>query len=135
MSVELWSLFAVFGVMLFSVLAQGTYLDLRAGIPYVLSSRAEPPPNHGPLGARLDRNVRNQVEGLALFLPLVLISATSGISNGWTENAALAYAASRAAYVPSYAFDLVPVRTLIWAAGLASLFAFAWGLTTGALTA
>lgn len=33
------------------------------------------------LTGRLTRNVRNHVEGLALFAPLVLIASVTGISN------------------------------------------------------
>lgn len=128
MSVELWALLGTFAIALMSILAQGFYLDLRAGLRYVLSSRETAPPNHGPLGGRLDRNVRNQVEGMMLFVPLVLVSELAGISNGWTQGAALAYVAARALYLPAYALALVPFRTLVWSIGLAALFAYTWGV-------
>lgn len=128
MSTELWALFGTFAVALVSILAQGMYLDLRSGIPYVLSSRDTTAPNHGPLGGRLDRNVGNQVEGMILFLPLVAVSELAGISNVWTVNAALVYLAARVLYLPAYAFGLVPFRTMIWSAGLFALFAYGWGI-------
>lgn len=74
MTIELWALFGCTVILFFSILCQGTYLDLTSGIKYALPSLAEAPPKQGPMDARLDRNVRNQVEGLTLFAPFVLVA-------------------------------------------------------------
>ncbi|MEM9238384.1 MAG: MAPEG family protein [Pseudomonadota bacterium] len=43
------------------------------------------------------RNVRNQIEGMALFVPLVVIASITGISNGWTQWGALIFVCARLA--------------------------------------
>ena len=68
---ELWMLFAAFGITAFSIFVQGMHLGAAAGNAYVVSDRSEPAPFEGPIGGRLARNVRNQIEGMSLFVPLV----------------------------------------------------------------
>lgn len=128
MTIELWALFGCTLILFFSILCQGAYLDLTAGIKYALSSRADAPPNQGPMGGRLDRNVRNQVEGLAFFAPLVLIASVADISTGLTQAAAIIVVIARALYVPAYAFDLNPLRTMFWMGSFFGSGAFAFGI-------
>ena len=132
MKIELWALFGCVVILFLSILFQGTYLDLTSGIKYALSSRAEAPPNQGPMGARLDRNVRNQVEGLALFAPLVLIAGVAEISTGLTQTAAIVVVMARALYVPAYAFDWSPFRNLFWMGSFFGSGAFAFGILSAA---
>lgn len=132
MSIELWALFGAGLVVFLSVLAQGLYLDLTSGVAYVLTSRETPPPSHGPLGGRLDRNVRNQIEGMAVFAPLVVVAALAGISNIWTQGAAVAFLASRVIFAPVYAFGLTPLRTVVWSVGFFALPVFAYGVLSEA---
>lgn len=129
---ELWMLFAAFGITAVSIFVQGMHLGATAGNAYVLSDRSDPAPFEGPMGGRLARNVRNQIEGMALFVPLVLIASLAGISNGWTQWAALIFVCARLAYVPLYAFGVKGLRSMAWTAGFFSLLAFAWGLYAAA---
>ena len=131
MSVELWSLFAAGIVMFVSISIQSLYLDFTSGLAYGMSNRETPPPGHGPVGNRLDRNVRNQIEGLALFVPLIAVAIVADISNPWTQIGAVFYVASRALFVPAFAFGLVPLRTAIWTAGFFALPAIAFGIVIG----
>jgi uncharacterized MAPEG superfamily protein len=55
----------------------------------------------------------------------------SGISNTWTQGAAIVYLAARALYPFTYLLGLNPWRSLVWMAGFMALPAFAWGLWTG----
>ncbi len=80
------------------------------------------------MGGRLDRNVRNQVEGLAFFAPLVLIASVADISTGLTQAAAIIVVIARALYVPAYAFDLNPFRTMFWMGSFFGSGAFAFGI-------
>lgn len=131
MSIELFALVAL-GIILFvSILAQSLYLDLTSGFAYGFSSRDTPAQSHGVAGQRLDRNVRNQVEGIALFLPLAVVAAASDVSNSWTQWAAIIYVVSRAVYPFAYVFGLNPVRTIIWSIGFLALPAFVHGLIAG----
>lgn len=129
---ELWMLFAALGVTAFSIFVQGMHLGATVGNAYVVSDRSEPAPFDGPMGSRLARNMRNQIEGMALFVPLVMIAFLSGISNGWTQTAALIFVCARLAYVPLYAFGIKGLRSLAWIVGSFSLLGFAWGLYSAA---
>ncbi|MEM9436355.1 MAG: MAPEG family protein [Pseudomonadota bacterium] len=129
---ELWMLFAALGVTAFSIFVQGVHLGAAAGNAYVVSDRSEPAPFDSPMGGRLARNVRNQIEGMALFVPLVLIASLAGISNGWTQTAALVFVCARLAYVPLYAFGVKGLRSMAWTVGFFALLAFAWGLYAAA---
>lgn len=128
MSLELWALFGAFGITALSIFLQGAHLGASAGNAYVVSDRSAPAPFEGPMGGRLARNVRNQIEGMALFLPLVAIATFAGISNGWTARGALVFVCARALYVPLYAFGVPGLRSLVWTAGFFALVAFAWGI-------
>ena len=129
MTIELWALFGCAVVLFLSITLQAAYLDLSAGVGYSLSNRDQPPADQTILHGRFERLVRNQVEGLALFLPIVLIAAIAGVSNAWTQYGALAYVASRALFVPAFLFGWVPWRSVIWVIGFfCALPAFAWGL-------
>lgn len=128
LTTELWVLFGTVVITLVSILAQSLYVDIVAGVKYTLSSRDTVPDNFGPLKGRLDRTVSNHVEAMVMFAPLVLLAASAGISNGWTQNAALVFLVSRALYVPAYAMGLVPWRTIIWSVGFGALCSFGWGI-------
>ena len=128
MTIELWSLVGCAAVMFLSIALQGLYTDVTSGLRYVFSTREEDPPRHGPMGGRLDRNVRNQVEGLTMFAPLVLVAAVAGISNNVTEIAAIVTLISRILFVPAYAFGLVPFRTIIWSGSFFAVPAFIFGM-------
>lgn len=132
MTIELWALFGCVVILFCSILFQGAYLDVTSGIKYALSSRAEAPPNQGPMGARLDRNVRNQLEGLTLFAPLVLIASVAEISTGLTQSTAIVIVIARALYVPAYAFNWNPFRTIFWMGSFMSSGAFAFGIISAA---
>lgn len=125
---ELWMLFAAFGITAFSIFVQGMHLGAAAGNAYVLSDRSNPAPVNGPMGGRLARTVRNQIEGMALFVPLVVIASLAGISNDWTQWGALIFVCARLAYVPLYAFGVKGLRSMAWTIGFFALLAFAWGL-------
>lgn len=131
-SIELWSLFGAFSVTAMSIFLQGAHLGAVAGNSYVISDRSAPAPFEGPLGGRLARNVRNQIEGMALFVPLVSIAALTGISNDWTQWAAIVFVCARALYVPLYAFAVTGLRSLVWTVGFFSLLVFAWGVVQAA---
>ncbi len=128
MSIELWALLGCVLVMLVSIAAQAIYLDVKAGVAHGLSNRDSPPTGFGDVGGRLDRNVRNQVEGLVMFIPLVLISAAGGISNPWTQRAALVYVATRLIYFLVYAAGVTIVRSAVWIIGLVALLVYVFGI-------
>jgi uncharacterized MAPEG superfamily protein len=128
MSIEVVCLLVVAGVFFSSILAQSLYTDVTEGLAFAMSSRDLPPANAGPLGWRLDRNVRNQIEGLILFTPLVVAVELQGASGAATQVSAMVYAASRVVYPFCYVLGLNPWRTLVWTVGFTALPVMAWGL-------
>ena len=126
--VELIALFGATLVVFASIVAQAVVMDLRSGVPYALSGRAEPPPRAAPIDGRLGRNVRNQIEGLAMFAPLVLIATSLELSNDLTRTASVAFVAARALFALAYGLDLVPWRSIAWITGLIATIAFGVGL-------
>lgn len=131
MSIEILALIGVGAILFASILAQSIYTDFRSGLAYTFSSRDEPAPGYGTLGYRLDRVVRNNIEAMALFLPLAVGSVAAGITNPSTQWAAGIYLVARAIYPFAYALGLNPLRSLVWSAGFFALPLFAYGLMFG----
>ena len=67
--------------------------------------------------ARLFRAFDNHTENLILFAIGAVVITLTDQSTSVTVAAAWIYLAARIAYIPAYAFGLVPWRSLIWAAG------------------
>lgn len=128
MSIEVLCLLVVAGVFFSSILAQSVYTDVTEGLAFAMSSRDLPAANAGPLGYRLDRNVRNQIEGLILFTPLVVAVELQGASGAVTQASAVVYATARLVYPFCYVLGLNPWRTLVWSIGFTALPVMAWGL-------
>ena len=134
MTVELWSLFGVVVVLWIAILTQQIQADKAGGAKYALSNREQGHSFQGAtaLTGRLTRNVRNHVEGLALFAPLVLIAAVAGASNVWTQVAAIAFFITRALHCVFYAAGITPFRSIVWAAGFfLAIGSFVFGMVTG----
>ena len=79
MSLELQSLFGVITLLLVLLLIQGGLTPIVHGFKWGLGPRDEP---RDPtiLQGRMNRIVANHLEGMALFVPLILIAHLAGIS-------------------------------------------------------
>jgi len=103
-------------VVQFVLMAVPVNIDL--GTRWTLSSRDDAPSQTlSPTSARLNRALDNHFEGLILFTIAVVVITVSGQSTGFTAFCAWAYLVARILYVPAYALDLTPWRTVIWAVG------------------
>ena len=92
--------------------------NLELGPGYTMSARDRPPSREMSLRtARLGRAMDNHFEGLILFTIAVLVVTLSNQATGFTAACAWAYLGARLAYIPAYAFDLRPWRSLVWAIG------------------
>lgn len=69
---------------------------------------------------RLIRAMENHFEALILFTIAVVAVALSDQSSAFTAACAWVYLASRMLYVAAYAFNWVPWRSVIWAAGFSA---------------
>ncbi len=125
MTTELWML--LYTTLLFALcLGIQTISSVAAGIPLktLVGDRSDMPPLEG-LRGRATRTVNNSVEGMVMFVPLVIIAHLAGISNDLTVMGATLYFWSRVAFVPLYLFGIPWVRTLVFFAGLAGLLMIA----------
>lgn len=77
-------------------------------------SAAKPSLLHG----RTSRAVRNHVEALCMFVPVVLVLNAAGISNEATVLWTMIFVISRVAYAIIYWLGLPWIRTLVWALGV-----------------
>ena len=73
-----------------------------------------------PRTARLFRALDNHFEGLVLFTLAVVVVTLGDARSPFTAACAWVYLAARVAYVPAYAFGLVPWRSVIWLVGFAA---------------
>ena len=88
------------------------------GVGYTSSPRDRPPSRQmSTVTGRLQRALNNHFEGLILFTLAVVAVTLSGKASVFTAICAWTYLAARVAYVPAYAFDLTPWRSIIWAVG------------------
>ncbi|PZD72201.1 hypothetical protein C1752_03787 [Acaryochloris thomasi RCC1774] len=134
MTIELWSLLSVTAILWIAILVQQLQLDITGGAKYALSNREQGYSfkEATALTGRLARNVRNHVEGLALFAPLVLTAAIANISNTWTQSAAIAFSVTRGLHFFFYAAGITPFRSFAWGIGFfLALGSFVFGLITG----
>jgi len=105
--------------------------NLELGPGYTMSARDRPPSREmSARTARLGRALNNHFEGLILFTISVLVVTLGQAASPFTAACAWVYLGARVLYIPAYAYDLRPWRSLVWAIGffatllmlLASLF-------------
>jgi len=86
-------------------------------LEYMASSRDNPPPQ-SELQERVARAGNNLQESLPAYLALCLLAMIQQVD---LSQAALAWLVLRVIYIPCYMFSIIYLRSLIWAASLASL--------------
>lgn len=97
----------------------------------LMPAMANPDPSHPPDPAWAERARRahsNAVENLAVFAPLVLAAALTGVSTPATVAAAWLYLAARLVHYAVYAAGIPVVRTLAFAAGAGATLTLAAAL-------
>ncbi|MGG7644938.1 MAPEG family protein [Rhodovulum sp. YNF3179] len=111
------SILALYGLYVaITLVLQATGAMQQLGMGYLLSSRDEGRTASG-MAARLERALWNSVSAMALFAPAVLILEARGAFSDATLMAAQVFLIARVIYVPTYAFGVIGVRSLAWAAG------------------
>lgn len=90
--------------------------NLQLGPRYTGSARDEQRTLTGVAG-RLERAFRNQLEGLVMYAPAVIVVTAADASGPFTEGCAIAYLAARIAYIPLYGFGVRWWRSAVWAIG------------------
>ncbi len=92
--------------------------NLELGPGYTMSARDRPPSREmSARTARLGRALNNHFEGLILFTIAVLVVTLGQAASPFTAACAWVYLGARVLYIPAYAYDLRPWRSLVWAVG------------------
>lgn len=92
--------------------------NLELGPGYTMSARDRPPSREmSARTARLGRALNNHLEGLILFTIAVLVVTLGQAASPFTAACAWVYLGARVLYIPAYAYDLRPWRSLVWAVG------------------
>ena len=92
--------------------------NLELGPGYTMSARDRPRSREmSARTARLGRALNNHFEGLILFTIAVLVVTLGQAASPFTAACAWVYLGARVLYIPAYAYDLRPWRSLVWAVG------------------
>lgn len=134
MAYEIYALTGVTIILFVAIFAQQIAIDRIYGAKYALSNRESVPGDQSELVNRLTRIVRNHVEGIAVFAPLVLIAAVSEISNPFTRYSSLAIVILRLLHFLFYSFGVTPFRSFAWGLGfLIATPVFLYGLLSAVM--
>lgn len=130
MTTELWMLVAATGITMMAVMVQATHLMIAFAPADTMGTRDNLETT--PMAERLHRTVRNHVEGIVLFIPMVVAVSMVGASTVdgtviWGSTALSAtgakiFVASRLVHLLSYTIGIPVVRSVAWMAGIAGLF-------------
>ena len=119
--IKILALAALWQIVQFALMA--VPVNLEVGTKKTLSSRDKATlgsPIQDQVSARTGRLIRaldNHFQALILFTIAVVAVSLSGVSSALTVACAWIYLISRMLYVVAYAYDWVPWRSFIWAAG------------------
>ena len=91
------------------------------GLQWAAGNRDMNRPEYTGLAGRMERAQANLYESLPVFIGAVLLAHVLGRENSLTGWGAGLFFWARVAYIPAYAFGLVPWRTLIWGVSLAGV--------------
>jgi uncharacterized MAPEG superfamily protein len=78
-------------------------------------------PAHGVALGRAKRATANMIEGMAMFVPLVLVAVLAGRTNDMTALGCALFVGARVAFAPLYWFGVPVLRTLVWAVSITGL--------------
>ncbi|MGD9828301.1 MAG: MAPEG family protein [Hyphomicrobiaceae bacterium] len=130
MKTELWMLIGTVGVLFGLLLVQSLANMATFGIGPSAGNREDIPVAHPGIAGRAERAVRNTIEGMALFAPLVLTAAVAGISNANTVLGAQIFFAARLVYAIVYVVGVPWLRSVVWGVGILGLGLLLMGIVT-----
>ena len=120
MTTELLMLAATGGLLLLLTLIQGTRNVLALGLATAAGNQHDIAPWTG-WNDRLNRAIRNLMEAIAIFVPVVVAVQIAGLNNETTAMGAQLFVIARIAHAIVYTLGIPWVRTAAWAAGVAGI--------------
>lgn len=132
MPIELSMLFAATIVTMLLLFVQGGVTPLAHGFKWGLGPRDEP---RTPtiLQGRMNRIVANHLEGMMMFIPLILIANLAGISTPLTQWGAMIFVGGRIAFAFVYAAGIPVLRSAVWGVSLAGILMLVAALAGNAI--
>ena len=106
---------------IFQVILASATKRRQDGLQWAAGTRDAPAPEYRGIAARMVRAQANLYENLPVFIGAVLLAHVSGRENGLTAWGAGLFFWGRVAYIPTYAYGLVPWRTVAWAVAVIGL--------------
>jgi uncharacterized MAPEG superfamily protein len=91
------------------------------GTQWAMGSRDVEHPGYTGVAARMVRAQANLYESLPIFIGAVLLAHVTGHAGALATWGAAIFFWARLAFIPAYAYGLVPWRTLVWFAGVVGL--------------
>ena len=120
MSTELFMLAMAGGFILLLTLVQGTRNIFALGLVTAAGNQHDIAPWSG-WNDRLNRAIKNQIEGIVIFAPILLAIELASLNNGTTALGAQIFVLARVAHAIVYTMGIPWVRTTAWAAGVAGI--------------
>ena len=120
------SVLILFGLLMY----QGALVPLNQGFGWGLGSR-DGEPDYTAMQGRTRRTVTNHMEGMLLFIPLVMIVEMAALSSQLTEIGAAIYLAGRLAFVPLYLLGVSYLRSVFWGIALLGTILVGYAVVVG----
>ena len=120
MTTEALMLAATGGLVLLLTVIQGTRNVLVLGLPTAAGNQHDVAPWTG-WNDRLNRAIRNLIEAIAIFAPIVIAVQISGLNNETTAMGAQIFVIARIAHAVVYTLGVPWVRTAAWFVGVVGI--------------
>ncbi len=117
MSIELQMVVGAVGILFLLLMYQGALVPLNQGFGWGLGSR-DGKPDYTDMQGRASRTIANHIEGMLLYVPLVLVIELTSLSSSLTVWGAGLYLGGRLAYAPLYLLGVPYLRSLAWGISL-----------------
>jgi uncharacterized MAPEG superfamily protein len=124
MTVELWMITAAAMLQFGLIATHGIYIFLHAGMAWGIGKRDTPMPT-SDASRRIERSLLNNMESLAVFIPLLLTLHLANIASPLSQIVAASYLTARLAFALIYIANIPYIRTGVWLIGQFSLIALA----------
>lgn len=123
-----WTSTILFALIVF----QGTLVPLNQGFSWGLGSR-ETDKEFTALQGRAARTISNHIEGMLIFVPLVLVAHVMALSSNLTLWGASLYLAGRIAFAFMYLIGVPVARSLSWGVSLTGIILVGYEVIRAAL--
>ncbi len=120
MTIEALMLAATGGLLFLLTVIQGTRNVLVLGLPTAAGNQHDIAPWTG-WNDRLNRAIRNLIEAIAIFAPIVIAVQISGLNNETTAMGAQIFVIARIAHAVVYTLGVPWVRTAAWFVGVVGI--------------